>query len=195
MLFVPRVVVLWCPATPALPPGWWDGVAFLCKVLFASTITQTVTSFTRKHWQVPRFGSNLFQCGPRAGGYSIPSSPIIHVLQPLHLQHQEFSVLCHKPPSLLFFPHQFCWLPPAKQQIKHAELEKGERRGRQITGILGIGTGSPAWKGRGKIAPCNSPVPMEQLTLEGSVSLTQWLVEVKAHQLRQLLGKVWDPWE
>lgn len=37
MLFVPRVVVPWCPATPALPPvhpGRWDGVAFLCEVLF-----------------------------------------------------------------------------------------------------------------------------------------------------------------
>lgn len=127
------------PATPALPPahpGRWDGVAFLCEVLFASTITQTVTSFTRKHWQVPRFGSNLFQCGLRARGYSIPSSSIIRVLQPLHLQHQEFSVLFHKAPSPLFFPHQFCWLLPAKQQINHTELEMGEGRGRQVSGML-----------------------------------------------------------
>lgn len=158
-MFVPRAVVPRCPAAPALPPGRWHGVAFLCEVLLASTITQTVTSFTRKHWQVPRFGSNLCQCGPRARGYPIPSSSIIRVLQPLHLQHQE---LFHTPPSPLFFPHQFCWLLPEKQQIKHTELETGEGRSRQVTGMVGIGSGSPAWERRGKIAPHNSPVPTEQ---------------------------------
>lgn len=56
---------------PQCTQGGGTGVAVLREVFFASTITQTVTSFTRKHWQVPRFGSNLFLCGPRARGYLI----------------------------------------------------------------------------------------------------------------------------
>lgn len=190
-MFAPRAVVPRCPATPALPPGRWDGVAFLCEALLASTITQTVTSFTRRHWQVPRFGSNLFQCGPRAGGYAIPSSSIIRVLQPLHLQHQRFWVLFRTPPSPLLFPHQFCWLLPAKQQIKHTELERGEGRGRQETGMLGRGSGSPAWKGRGKIAPQNSSVPIEQCSSHWWV-LLPWL---SGWWRLKLLGKGWEPWE
>lgn len=72
------------------------GFAFLCEVLFTSTITRTVTSFTRKHWRVPRSGSNLVLHGPRAGGSPLLSSSIIHVLQPLHLWHQDFQVPFHK---------------------------------------------------------------------------------------------------
>lgn len=61
--------VRWSRGVPPLPlcpracPGWWDGVRFLfARCFFASTITQTVTSFTRKHWRVPRSGSNLSLC-------------------------------------------------------------------------------------------------------------------------------------
>lgn len=93
---------------PECAQGGGTGFIFLCEVLFASTITQTVTSFTRKHWRVLRSGSNLFLHGLRAGGSPFPSSSIIRVLQPLHLQHREFSVPFHKLLSPLLFRPQFC---------------------------------------------------------------------------------------
>jgi len=41
-------------SAPERTQGGGTGFFFLCEVLFASTITQTVTSFTRKHWRVPK---------------------------------------------------------------------------------------------------------------------------------------------
>lgn len=65
---------------------------------------------TRKHWQVPRSGSNLCLGGLRARGSSLPLlSSIIRVLQPLQLK---FWVPFHKLLSLLFSHPLFCWLLP-----------------------------------------------------------------------------------
>lgn len=84
--------------------GGGTGFGFsFARCLFASTITQTVTSFTRKHWRVLRSDSNLLLW---AGGSLFPSSSIIHVLQH-HLQHQ-FLIPFHKLLSLLLFRPGFC---------------------------------------------------------------------------------------
>lgn len=50
------------------PRAVGQSLLLLCEVLFASTTTQTVTSFTRRHWRVPSSGNNLFLHGLRAGG-------------------------------------------------------------------------------------------------------------------------------
>lgn len=200
-IFVPRVVVPRRPAAPALPSppptsaprGRWDGAAFFFarRRFLLPRSHKLVTSFTRKHWRVPRSGSNLFFSARAEGGRL--SLPLLLLRHTCPSASSSSAPGVFGPFSQAAFSAAFSapvLLAASCERENKAERVGRRRRERQAgDSDAGDGYGQPSSAGQAEFPPFTPhlyrPLP------EAAVVLAQRLLEVKPPP--ELLGKVWDP--